>query len=43
MRGDATHIGRRPNAPISRKQTLAMGAEEGMRSALGQIDALLAE
>jgi uncharacterized protein YndB with AHSA1/START domain len=25
------------------EQTLAMGAEEGMRSALGQIDALLAE
>jgi uncharacterized protein YndB with AHSA1/START domain len=25
------------------EQTLAMGAEEGMRAALGQIDALLAE
>jgi hypothetical protein len=25
------------------EQTLAMGAEEGMRAALGQIDAILAE
>jgi hypothetical protein len=25
------------------EQTLAMGAEDGMRQALGQIDALLAE
>jgi uncharacterized protein YndB with AHSA1/START domain len=43
--GDSTRMTIRSTFPTleAMEQTLAMGAEEGMRAALGQIDALLAE
>ena len=44
-RGDITEMTIRSTFPTfeAMEQTLSMGAEEGMRQALGQIDALLAE
>jgi uncharacterized protein YndB with AHSA1/START domain len=43
--GDITRMTIRSTFPTldAMEQTLAMGAEEGMRAALGQIDAILAE